>query len=147
MRGRGELVEQLPDAPELELVLVKPRVGVSTAAAYAELDKHTRQGYGSASDKAQRAVDDDDRSALVRSLANDFDPVVSSLVAEVAEAKRELMEQGAQKAMLTGSGSAVFGVFESADGAAQAAAVLGERYDGVFACRSLARAKCVIIDE
>ena len=40
MSGRGERLKLLPDAPKMHLVVVKPSVGVSTAWAYAELDKH-----------------------------------------------------------------------------------------------------------
>ncbi len=75
MRGRGEIIEDLPDAPRLDLVIVKPDVGVSTALAYSELDKLDRRMGSEASDRAQSAVISGDREALVSSLGSDFGAV------------------------------------------------------------------------
>lgn len=140
MRGRGEIVEPLPDAPRLELVVIKPPVGVSTAWAYAELDKRERLSTG-ASDAAEAAVRAGDRAALIACLSNDFDPVMCALVPEIESAKRALLDVGALAAMLCGSGSAVFGVFGSQDAANQAASALSGAYPCVFVCRTLIRSE------
>lgn len=144
MRGRGDLVEPLPDAPELNLVVVKPAVGVSTSWAYAELDKRERlpSGGSGAADAAIRAGD---RAALIASLSNDFDPVLCALVPELDAARRRLLDVGAQAAMLCGSGSAVFGVFESDDTAREAAKTLSEEFADVFACRMLTRTESELV--
>lgn len=144
MRGRGELVEPLPDAPELNLVVVKPSVGVSTAWAYAELDKRERLSTG-ASDAAEAAIRSGDRAALIASLSNDFDPVICALVPEIESAKRRLLDVGAQAAMLCGSGSAVIGFFESRDGALEAGSALSGNYAGVFVCRTLTRSESELV--
>ncbi len=89
MRGRGEIVAMLPDAPEMNLVVVKPAVGVSTAWAYGELDKRERLSTG-ASDAAEAAIRSGDRSALIASLSNDFDPVVCALIPEIDSAKQDV---------------------------------------------------------
>ena len=140
MRGRGDVIEPLPDAPELNLVVVKPAVGVSTAWAYAELDKRRRFHIG-ASGAAEAAVRSGSRAALIASLSNDFDPVLCALVPEIETTKRRLLDVGALAAMLCGSGSAVFGVFESRDGALEAASALSGSYAGVFVCRTLTRSE------
>lgn len=144
MRGRGDIVEPLPDAPILDIVVVKPSVGVSTAWAYAELDKSQRLP-GNNSDAAEQAIRLCDKAALIASLSNDFDPIVSTLVPEIAIAKRHLMDTGAEVAMLSGSGSAVFGVFKSNAAAREAASALSKNYVDVFACRTLARRECELV--
>jgi len=138
MRGRGEIVEPLPDAPQLHFVIVKPEVNVSTAWAYAELDKQPERRSTRASDEAERAIRRRDRNALIRSLWNDFDPVVATAIPEVQDAQRALEKIGAEKAMLCGSGSAVFGVFESEKSAELAAAQLQNRYADVFSATNVA---------
>jgi len=139
MRGRGERVESLPDAPELDLVVVKPDVGVSTAWAYVELDKSPNRTARGASDAAERAVRAGDRAGLIASLWNDFDPVVSAALDEIASAKRLLLESGAQAAMLAGSGSAVFGVFASREAAELGAESVRREFGIVFVTRTLPR--------
>lgn len=141
MRGRGELVEPLPDAPELHLVVLKPDVGVSTAWAYLELDKSAARTISVTSDNMEGAVHAHDRDTLIRSLSNDFDPVVSDAVIEVREAKKALIECGAEAAMLAGSGSAVFGIFGSKYNAESAAVKLSESFKEVFVTRTLRRSE------
>jgi 4-diphosphocytidyl-2-C-methyl-D-erythritol kinase len=143
MRGRGEIVEPLPDAPELDLVMVKPEAGVSTVWAYAQLDRRDRV-CGRGSDRAEEAVRSGDRAALLEALANDFDAVLSAAIPEIAQARQALLDAGAKKAVLCGSGSAVFGVFESKDTARRAAKELRARFACVFACRTLSRAESAL---
>ncbi len=139
MRGRGERIEVLPDAPQLDLVVVKPDVGVSTAWAYGELDKNVRPAQRQSSDEAQRAVTERDRDALIRSLWNDFDPVVSAAFEEILRAKQVLLESGARAAVLCGSGSAVFGVFDSRQQAKTAVGLVGRAFSRIFVTRTLGR--------
>lgn len=141
MRGRGEIIDPLPDAPEMYLVVIKPNAGVSTAWAYAELDKSPGSRCISASDRAEAAVRASDRDGLIASLCNDFDPVVSAAFDEVRLAKSKLIESGAQRAMLSGSGSAVFGVFRSYEAARQAAMSLMGEFTQVFLTRTAGRDK------
>ncbi|MCX8053986.1 MAG: 4-(cytidine 5'-diphospho)-2-C-methyl-D-erythritol kinase, partial [Armatimonadetes bacterium] len=100
MRGRGDFIEPLPDAPELIMVIIKPRVGVSTAWAYAELDRVGKHGMQGASEHAELAIRHGDRDGLIASLWNDFDPVVSVAFDEIREAKDLLMRAGARRTVL-----------------------------------------------
>lgn len=121
MRGRGDRLSALPDAPRLDLVIVKPPVGVSTAWAYAELDRSARSLRKGSSEAIESAVASGQRERIVKAMSNDFEPVVCAAFPAVALAKNTLTELGAARAMLCGSGSAVFGVFGSREEAAQAA--------------------------
>lgn len=144
MRGRGEQVEPLPDAPELHLVVVKPELGVSTAWAYGELDKSDRNRAECRSDAAERAIRSGDRAALIECLANDFDPVVTAAFPEIGRAKQLLRGAGAEAAMLCGSGSAVFGVFESAEAARLAGDGLKGEFAHIFVTRTLSRSESAL---
>ncbi len=121
MRGRGELVEALPDAPEFHVVVIKPKRGVSTAWAYSELDKRKKSGESGMSGVAEEAVRQGDRERLVGALSNDFDSVVGTAFPEIAAVKTFLLDIGARAALLCGSGSAVFGLFDKRDEAEEAA--------------------------
>ncbi len=137
MRGRGEVVMPLPDAPQLHMVILKPAVGISTAWAYAELDRISGQRSTSASETAETAVRSGDGEALVRALYNDFEQVVCGAFPQIDAAKRALLESGAKKALLAGSGSAVFGVFASASEAGTAAERLSPDLGEVYVTRCL----------
>jgi len=121
--GRGEILAPLRDPATgavyrmpYALVVVVPPVRVSTAAAYARVRPH--------------ATDRPDLRALVRSndlarwraeLVNDFEKPIFERYPEIQTIKEELLEAGAGYAAMSGSGSAVFGVFEDEDKATAAA--------------------------
>lgn len=112
-RGRGERLEPLPAPPARPLVLVIPPFAVNTAAAYGwvaaarasgELPLHADPPLDA------RALGSWD--ALARVAANDFEPVVGARHPEIATAVHALRDAGAIIAMMSGSGSTVFGVFD-----------------------------------
>jgi 4-diphosphocytidyl-2-C-methyl-D-erythritol kinase len=116
--GRGEVLTPWPGyRMPYSLVVVVPPVQVSTAAAFARIRP----------DDAQRP----DLRALVRSndlarwraeLVNDFERPIFEAYPAIRTAKEVLLEAGAGYASMSGSGSAVFGVFEKDGQAARAAA-------------------------
>ncbi|MHB1263620.1 MAG: 4-(cytidine 5'-diphospho)-2-C-methyl-D-erythritol kinase [Gemmatimonadaceae bacterium] len=118
-RGRGERLEPLPAPPTRPLVLVIPPFAVNTAEAYGwvaaaraagELPLHADAPLDA------RALGTWD--ALARAAANDFEPLVAARHPEIATAARALRDAGATVALMSGSGSTVFGVFEGAAPAA-----------------------------
>jgi len=113
MRGRGEIVTPLPDVPRFWLVLAKPDYGVSTAAAYAALDKaadRTRRHRAEATSAAIRAGN---LREIAECLWNDFEVPVFQMHPDIRGLKERLLEIGALGALLAGSGSAVFGIFDA----------------------------------
>ncbi len=114
MRGRGEKVETLPVAlPVLHGVVVKPDVGVATVAAYASLDETESRMPGVATENLLHALQTgaaSDAVAIAPLLSNDFEQVVIPAHAGVAEAMNALLHAGALRALLCGSGAAVWGL-------------------------------------
>ncbi len=124
--GRGEVLHALPATVSLDLLIAKPHVGVSTARAYEEVDRSGAAGKGGYAARVKSAMLMGDRDAVVRAMGNDFDPVVCKSERDVAAIKALLLESGAEKAMLCGSGSAVMGVFRSREEAVRAAAAFAD---------------------
>lgn len=92
VEGKGEKITPLQGLDRQFLVLVYPRVPVPTKEAYAWLD-------------ASRVA-----AAQFAEAANSFDPVVSSRVKVIAKVRAALRQAGASPVLLSGSGSAVFGI-------------------------------------
>lgn len=124
--GRGDRLVPLDgyDFPFALLVAV-PEARVSTAWAYGVVTPHV--------DRQSRALVDivrtNDLSVWRRELHNDFEAVVAERLPEVASIRDLLYHQGAGYASLSGSGSAVYGVFDDLRGAREAAAALGDALD------------------
>jgi 4-diphosphocytidyl-2-C-methyl-D-erythritol kinase len=115
--GRGEKLERLPSAPKMELVLVKPRKGINTGEAYRLFDA---QGQGSRLSKEDwcRVLAGGETAEIARLMSNDFEPVSSHIVPEIARIKEELQLAGCYGSLMSGSGSAVFGIAQDKEHAA-----------------------------
>jgi 4-diphosphocytidyl-2-C-methyl-D-erythritol kinase len=130
--GIGEIVRPFHGKVPTWFVVAVPRPGVSTAAAYRRLAL-TRNRGGSTLATFRYGV-----SYPV----NDLENVVIPRRSDIGRLKGCLLEAGAQRALMSGSGSAVFGVFSSRKRAATAAVRIphGVR---VFIVRSLATASAL----
>lgn len=116
--GIGTALAPLPPLPDCCFVIAKPAFGVSTAAAYAAVDNAP---FLPATDAMQRALQTGDLFAVGAAMENRFAQVLR--LAEVDRLCDALKKKGALGACMTGSGSAVIGLFETkaAAGAAQSA--------------------------
>ena len=122
-RGVGEIMTPLENRTAPVFVIAAAGEGVSTPAAFAALDA-ARDGQTSekpAPSVLLSALEQGDLAGLCRGLDNDFEPVVLPLRPAAAALKQTLLEAGACAAMMSGSGPAVFGVFENAAAAETAA--------------------------
>jgi 4-diphosphocytidyl-2-C-methyl-D-erythritol kinase len=139
--GRGDELIELPELPSYLAVIAVPGVGVSTTDAYRWFDERHPDGAGSEplAWPATSAV----WPSWLPTCVNDFEDVVSVRHREIGSALESLRQGGADLARLSGSGSAVFGLFEPARGAAAAesAAALRELGLSVFETSTLSRAE------
>ena len=123
-RGRGEVVEPLDPLPSLAGVVVLPPVRVSTADAYHELARGREGSRRSAPAPLVAPTGWDQMAAWA---ANDFEAVVCGAHAPVAAALAAVRATAPLMALLSGSGSASFGFYDTEDGAERAAAALTGR--------------------
>ena len=110
--GRGEAVRPVVIEGARWVVLVNPGFGVDTKWAYQELAA-TRTSVRPLS-KAQQELDRQSRMSWVQLIAaaeNDFEAPVFAAHGKLREIKQSLQDDGAEIALLSGSGATVFGVF------------------------------------
>ena len=118
--GRGDELTPLPPLPPLACAIARPPFGVPTADAYRWVAE-SRGGAVPDSAPFEPPAHADGWRAVLAGCRNDFEPVVAARHPEIADAVRRLRDGGARLAMLSGSGSAVYGLF---DGEADADAAL-----------------------
>ncbi len=126
--GYGEQVTALEDAPTSWLVVARPTIGCSTPIMYCKLDENEREWHPFSEADV---------------LFNDFESVVPQ---ECIQLKTQLLELGATDAVLSGSGSAVFGRFQNEEAAKKAASKIDSNQDSrVWVCRTLSRGESLLI--
>lgn len=123
--GRGERLIFLKLSIPYWIVLVSPNTCISTAWAYRELstrkkfEVHAEMLYDGATCKV---------AGIATLMTNDFEDVVFAAHPEIAELKRKLRLSGAAYALMTGSGSSIYGLFENESSARRAMEVFRPDY-------------------
>ena len=140
--GTGTTLKELPDSPKRHLIVVTPNAGVSTATAYASLNARSLTTSESASILSSSLAELDSAGSGQWPLCNDFESVIFEIEPEIECVKMALLEAGARGALLAGSGSSVFGVFDDETSRDRALGNLKcEAGWKVFSCHTLSRAE------
>lgn len=131
-RGRGERVEPVAGLPRLHLVIAKPPAGVSTAEAFASLqaERVTESKVQESHRRLETLVGALRRGRLAtaaRHMSNSLQPAAATLCEWINRLRHAFSSLGCHGHLMTGSGSAYFGIMRSARQARCAAAVLSSR--------------------
>lgn len=133
VQGIGEKMSPVPCKQMLPLCVIQPCEGLSTGAvfkAYHVEAVHARPHTLQAMESLQQG----DLPKLSSSLGNVLQSVSEAMRPAIGQAIQDLLKAGAVTAWMTGSGSAVFGVFEDNVSAEQACDRLHQQYDRCWVC-------------
>ncbi|MBP3323266.1 MAG: 4-(cytidine 5'-diphospho)-2-C-methyl-D-erythritol kinase [Clostridia bacterium] len=131
--GIGDVMMEVPPIPECFILICKPPVGVSTALAYSESDKYPQDG-SFMTPLMVDALSTGDINKVVEAIGNRFDDILQ--IPDVQIIKSLMDEYGALGSCMTGSGSAVFGIFKDELKVKEAYEIL-KPYGDVFITRPM----------
>ena len=130
-RGRGELLTPLPELPECSVVVVKPAFSISTADLFGKVDSRAGHTHPDTAGIVSSLHEMDLRGVAMR-MFNVFEDVLPRNCRELSSIRGELLDHGALGAVMTGTGSAVFGIFSSEKTAGAAWSELQGKYRECF---------------
>ncbi len=123
--GIGEILMPLPALPPVYVVLVKPRVGVSTAWVYKNLKLDSLTEHPDTT-LIIEAIENKNISALAANMKNVLETVTIQKHSVIKKIKDTLIRLGAVGSMMSGSGPTVFGIFTEHSVAEQAYSAVKE---------------------
>ena len=145
VQGIGERLTSLGKGPVWPLVVVQPCMGLSTGAV-----------YGAWHQSAQEMVIDTDAligcltagelARLPVSPGNALEPVSRAMQPAIGEAVQALLYAGAVCAQMSGSGSAVYGVFADQKKAQEAVEALRLKWNKTYLCETCGKSMCILDD-
>ena len=141
-KGTGTDLFSVADGEQKALIVITPNATVSTATAYSALNRGSLTTSDSASILSSSFARPVSGDSGQWSLHNDFEVVIFEIEPEIRRAKLALLDAGARGALLAGSGSSVFGIFD--DEAARDRALGKLRREAgwrIFACHTVSRAE------
>ena len=124
--GIGEKLTRLPRVPYCYVLVGKPGVNVSTKTAYENLKLDDPAVVHPDIDGMVTDVRNGDLDGMISRMGNVFEPGIISKYPVIQEIKDLMESNGARKAMMSGSGPTVFGIFDDKEKMDRAAAVLRE---------------------
>ncbi len=111
--GIGEKLTRLPDLPGCYILIGKPGINVSTRTAYENLDLNEIRRRPDI-DGMIRDIKNKDLYSMTGKMENVFEPGIMAKYPVIREIRDLMEKQGALKAMMSGSGPTVFGIFDDA---------------------------------
>ena len=136
VEGKGELLTRLPPAPEFFVVICKPDFSVSTPELYQALDETFIEKRPDQK-VMQLNLQKGDLLGIGGSLCNVFEPVVMQKHFDINYIRSMMYTYGAYGAQMTGSGSAVFGIYDSFEYATVACTMLKDKYSQIFLAKTV----------
>ena len=132
VKGVGDLIKPLPPCPDCWFVVVMPSVGISTPEAFKRYDIMGSPVHPDC-ERQEQAIRENDLAAMCTAAGNALEHCSGAV--ETAAICKQLNAQGAVTSLMTGSGAAVFGVFDDGQKAKQAQQALQAGYDQVYLAR------------
>ncbi len=124
--GTGTTLEVLPMMPVCFCVIGTPNVGLSTREIYDLFDTKKYVLPRVRTSSLISALEQEDFGRICDNIVNQFEPICIHELSEIGKIKKSLLKSGAYAAQMSGSGSAVFGIFTNENEAEKAYDALGE---------------------
>lgn len=121
--GIGEKLTRIPQIPQCYILIGKPAVSVSTRMAYESISVEGIASHPDI-DGMIRDIERKDLHAMTEKMENVFEPGIIKKYPVIRRIEEIMEENGAMKAMMSGSGPTVFGIFDNLGKMKNAAAVL-----------------------
>ena len=135
VEGIGERITPLPPLEEGWVLLLKPKEGIDTAGSFRRYDQLAHPPQGALVEKIRQGISQQDLQQISEGLGNQLEAVAQ--LPQIAHWKVRLKELGAVGSLMSGSGSAVFGLFPCQREAQQAFVQLQSQGEQVFLCRPI----------
>lgn len=132
VRGVGDLMKALPPCPDCWFVVAMPSVGVSTPEAFARYDTMGSPVHPDC-EAQEQAIRANDLRGVCAAAGNALEHCSGAV--ETPAICKTLRAHGAVTAQMTGSGAAVFGIFDDENAARNAAVELKKGYKQVYVCK------------
>lgn len=130
-RGIGEILDDVKLAVPIHMVLLTPNEGLSTPEVYREYDRQACDKGGDIG-KVIEALEKGDMTMLCREIFNDLEAPAMRLCPILPDIKQVLLDHGAMGAMMSGSGTSVFGIYGSEKESRAAAKEITAKHAGRF---------------
>lgn len=127
----GTELRELPALPDFGIVICKPAFSIRTPELFKKIDSRRSRLHPDTAG-ILKAIGSGDRLGIARRMYNVFEDVLPRGCSDIGRLKGLLLDEGAMGAVMSGTGSALFGLFEDVQSAEKAAAALKGQCRDIF---------------
>ena len=132
--GIGEIITNIDTHFKYYMVIIKPKIACNTKEMFQKLDTEEGILQLHTSENIIKALENKDIHLLADNLYNVFEEVIQEK-GIIQDIKKELIKNGALQALMTGTGSCVYGIFKDKQSAKDAYIALKDKYQ-TYICTS-----------
>lgn len=136
--GRGEVLRDLHPLPDCDIVICKPEFSISTPDLFSKIDEKVLSCHPD-TDGIISALEGGDIKGVSRRMYNVFEGVQPRQSRELGEIRGKLLDFHALGVVMSGTGSAMFGIFGDPEKARRAYEELKEEYEDCFLTKPVKR--------
>jgi len=129
--GKGDTLKALPGIKDCVFVICKPSFSISTPALFGEIDKRDSALHPDTGGII-KSLENGDVSGVAKRLYNVFEDVLPHKYGEIGVIKNKFLDLGAIGTSMTGTGSAVYGIFVGIKTAQSAHEEMSKTYHECF---------------
>lgn len=133
VEGIGDRINMKNQLNEYYVIIIKPEFGICTKTAYASINPLKLENKSS-SEALYSAYLEHNKEKIKQYTINTFEDVIYEK-AQIISIKKDILDCGAITALMTGSGSGVFGLFENDNECTQSFNTLKNKHDSIFKCK------------
>lgn len=133
--GIGDTLKEFPPMPDAYILLVKPKINVSTKDIYSEIDDAVISEHPDTA-AVTAALKNADIYAIAKNLRNVMESVTQKKYPQIAGIKNKMLLNGALGAVMSGSGPTVFGIFNDYRKAKASADSFAYQYKDVYLAKT-----------
>jgi 4-diphosphocytidyl-2-C-methyl-D-erythritol kinase len=135
---RGEKVTPLsPVNPPLWIVIINPGLEIPTKWAYNNLDLSLIKREKNNTKAMLKALKEGQARGIAKNLFNSFEELIIKKYPEIGKIKDRLIEEGALGALMSGSGSTVFGITQNKEQASKIYKKLKSEYKSIWVVHTI----------
>lgn len=134
--GTGDEIKKINSNLKLNFILINPNINISTKLAYNLLDKERKRLIKYNKNELIKALIQEDIYKVAKNLHNDFEEIMIKKYPIIKKIKKDLIKNNALNALMSGSGSAIFGIFKNKNEAIKSFMRLKKTYSSIYLSKS-----------
>ncbi len=137
IKGKGEITTKVKDFKWNNILLIKPQINISTPYVYSNVKNDDLSK--SKNDDILNIYNNNTESKIISYFKNDLEKIVFREFKEIEKIKKIMIDNNAKTSLMSGSGSSVFGLFDSKKDLDKCRKIMEKNYEKIYITKTIGK--------